>query len=154
MTKRGAGELILSPGVEESNLKKMDLKSSPVKDESREAEAARIQAEIQESAPSWFANAFSFILKEFETLKTENQSIQSLRTELTANIGLMEEKIVKLEESNSHQSDVIKALEDKITSLEAYTRRDNLLFEGIPESPNEDLHSKVSTFINHTLKVP
>ena len=153
MTKRGSDELALSPGMDDIT-KKPDLKPSPVKDENREAESAKIQAEIQESAPSWFANAFAYILKEFGALRVENQTIHSCQSQMNSDLKSMEDKIKKLEESNKQQSNIISDLEDKICHLETHTRQDNLLFDGILESPNEDLHFKVNGFINSVLNVP
>ena len=88
MTKRGSDELSLSPGMDNIT-KKTDLKPFPLKDDKRVAEAATIQAEIKESAPSWFANTFSYILKGFGALRVENQIIHSCQSQMNSDLKSM-----------------------------------------------------------------
>ena len=68
MSKRTASELLISPAAETVISKRMDIKDSPIK-ELTEAEAmsefekSESILKIQETAPSWFMEAFSFIIK-------------------------------------------------------------------------------------------
>ena len=154
MAKRDASDLLVSPGCEDPALKKTDTKPSPVKDTTDPDEQAEIIANIQDSAPAWFSNAFSYILKEFSALKVKNNAINVVKAELTNEINQLQKRVVELENQNRQQCESINLLQDKVHHLESYSRRENLLFDGIPETPNEDLLSKVTQFIGQTLKVP
>ena len=154
MAKRDASDLLVSPESEDPSTKKTDMKPSPIKDIADLTDEAEVIANIQEDAPAWFSNAFSYILKEFSALKAEKNSINAVKTELKTEINQLHVKIEQLENVNRQQSDSIKHLQDKVNDLESYSRRENLLFDGIPESPNEDLPSKLAQFIQQSLKVP
>ena len=44
------------------------------------------------------------------------------------------------------QDNTIKVLENEILALQTYLRKDNLLIDGISESPNEDVSAKLRAF--------
>ena len=48
----------------------------------------------------------------------------------------------------------IKSLEQKIVDMETYSRRENLIFYGVPEDKGEDLQKKVMDVIVHRLNIP
>ena len=59
-----------------------------------------------------------------------------------------------MEQHEKEQNCVISKLMDDIDNLEAYARRDNLLIEGIHESPNENIRQKIIEVLEKKLKVP
>ena len=68
-------------------------------------------------------------------------------------IRQLEERVSQLEAEKVEKDKSLDNLKLKINHLESYTRRDNLLIEWVPESPNEDIKTKVVSFFRDTLKM-
>ena len=79
-------------------------------------------------------------------------SEKSRRTE--AEVKKLEDRIVSLEREKEEQDRSLKKLQSDLTDLESYTRKDNLLLDGITETPNEDLRRKVLSLFDDMLKIP
>ena len=138
--------MLVSPGTDLSVSKKMDNRASPVKDSCfcDDDQKERV-ARIKKSAPGWFTEAFTFII---DTIKTESLSANTTQRELESKIDSLEKRIVQLEEEKKkEQSSVISKLQADVDNLEAYSRRENLLIDGIQESPNEDIQQKTVDFL-------
>ena len=150
MSKRGAEDLLTSPGTGDSLAKKMDTKSSPTKDIDGETDQKdAIVTRIKETAPEWFSEAFTFIIR---TIKEESFAAKTAQGQLECKIEVLESQISNLELKREEQDTVIAKLKDEINNLESYSRRDNLVLEGIQESPNENLRDKVVDFFKKKLK--
>ena len=65
MSKRGADDLLVSPGPNESVVKKMDIKLTPTKAAEELVQEDKVDAVVakikQTDAPEWFLEAFTFI---------------------------------------------------------------------------------------------
>ena len=151
MSKRGAEELLVSPVAED--FKKIDTKSTPIKEASDTIECESydtVVSKIKETAPEWFMNAFTFIIN---TIKKESSSTTVVQKQLENKIKVLEKRIIDLECVKSEQDSVISKLKDNVDNLEAYSRRDNLVIEGISESPNENVRGKVLEFLKTKLDI-
>ena len=62
-------------------------------------------------------------------------------------------RVSQLEAEKVQKDKSLENLKLYIIRLESYTRRDNLLIDGIPESPNEYIKTKVLSFFRDTLKL-
>ena len=148
MSKRGAEDLMQSPNSDSSILKKMNNQATPPKEQSvSDLASNKLVQKLQDTAPDWFVEAFSYLVKELKFLKTDTRAADKIKCELKAEIKTLETKVDELET-------IIKQQDEKIMSLEMYSRRDNLIIEGIPESPNEDIKSKILSFFVDNLGVP
>ena len=82
MSKRGADDLLTSPVTEQSVVKRMDTKLSPNKDEGlTDIERNAVIMKVKETAPDWYVQAFSFILKELSIIKNEAKSVERIEKE-------------------------------------------------------------------------
>ena len=149
MSKRGADDLLVSPGTVDSMAKKMDTKSSPIKDIDKESNQEEdIVTKIKETVPEWFSEAFSYIIR---TIKEESSTAITAQNQLQSKIESLECRISDLESHKAEQDLVISKLKNEVDNLEAYSRRDNLVVEGIQESPDENLRDKVTDFLKTKL---
>ena len=167
--KRGPDDLLISPVSEQLSAKKMDTKLSPNKDEVvrdplasdlevrdpvvSDLERDAVFAKVRETAPNWFVEAFSYIMKELSAIKSEAKSVERLEIETKQTISNLEQKVQTLQTKNIEQDATIDRLSSEVTSLETYMRRDNLLIDGLAESPNEDIKLKVINFFKDSLRV-
>ena len=136
-----------SPSCDPFELKRMDTKSTPTKEESvPDTTSNQVLQKLQQTAPEWFVEAFSYLVKELNTLKSEHIAADKVKTELETEIRVLETKVVNLEGKLKKQNETVNQLNEKITNLEMYSRRDNLIVEGIAESPNEDIKGKIFAF--------
>ena len=78
---------------------------------------------------------------------------KELKKETKKTISSLEAKVEELQTKNKEQDVTIHRLSSEITSLESYMRRDNLLIDGLAESPHEDIRLKVLNFFKESLKV-
>ena len=72
------------------------------------------------------------------------------KTERELNVCKQECMAVKYE--NTVMKNKIKQLEERAITAESYSRRDNLIIDGIQESPNEDLVEKVKDVLRIDMK--
>ena len=103
----------------------MNLKLSPNKTEGsncQEVTSTETLTKIQQSAPAWFANTFSYSSKVFNSFNREIQFINMVKAELKTDVLNLENKIVELEESKNNQSETIRKLEEKIDHHENHLR--------------------------------
>ena len=154
MSNRGADNLWTSPVTEQSVVKRMDTKLSPNKDERlTDIERNAVIMKVKQTAPDWYVEAFSFIMKELSTIKNEAKSVERIEKETNKTISNLEAKVEELQTKNKKQDAMIHRLSSEITSLESYMRRDNLLIDGLAESPHEDIKLKVLNFFKESLKL-
>ena len=151
MSKRSADELIVSP-LSGQTAKRMDQKSSPNKEEDDQRMETKIK-DIKDSAPKWFVDAFSLLLNKFDMLESKYDSAEAVKANMKIEIRQLEERVSELEAEKVQKDKSLENLKLDIIRLESYTRRDNLLIDGIPESPNEDIKTKVLSFFRDTLKL-
>ena len=127
----------------------MDTKSSPTKDIDKESNQEEdIVTKIKETVPEWFSEAFSYIIR---TIKEESSTAITAQNQLQSKIESLECRISDLESHKAEQDMVISKLKNEVDNLEAYSRRDNLVVEGIQESPDENLRDKVTDFLKTKL---
>ena len=157
MSKRGSEDLLISPNTLNTNTKKLDDKLSPLKESSNQEismeEKHEVLVSINETAPSWFVQAFSFIMSELNSIKNETQKIEHVRSEIKKEVNVMDNKIRVLETVNAQQELELKALKRQIINLESNSRKDNLLISGISENPGENIATKVKIFFKEVLKL-
>ena len=101
-----------------------------------------------------------------DAYKTTKQDVEGLKESLNANnedkqktserLGKFEEKtnsgLAALEKENNKLSALVKEIENKNLYLEAYSRRENVKFENIPEEdPKEDTEMVLRSFLEREL---
>ena len=75
---------------------------------------------------------------------------------LSADVGEMSTKVEQLEEENQFIKDRLRNLEEKLDSAENHSKRNNLLFYGIPTAAGEtwsDCEDKVMNIIKTDMKI-
>ena len=155
MTKRNADDLLVSPTCVQVMPKKMDIKSTPSKEEVLCESDNEIMKEIEQLAPPWFVKAFTHLTGELTDIKKKlSDSIGEVKKDVTVEVKKLEDRIIVLEREKEVQGRTIKKLQASLTDLESYTRRDNLLIDGILESPNEDPRKKVLSVFADILEIP
>ena len=131
----------------------MDTKSTPTKEEILpDTSSNEIMQKLEQTAPEWFLEAFAYLAKELNTMNTETKVVVKVKEDLEGQIKIFESKVARLENSISQQ-ETVKLLNEKVTNLENYSCRDNLVVEGTPESPNEDIQLKILAFFKDKLGV-
>lgn len=74
------------------------------------------------------------MLDEIKNLRVD---FKSLSDNISQRMNKMEDNMKKLSDANSRLEKEIKRANDRIDSMEAQSRRDNLLFFGLEGQPNE-----------------
>ena len=158
MGKRCVDELLTSPTFQVTHTsKRCDSKLTPQKDknimDSQDAERNQEISRIAESAPEWFSAAFNFLVKEMTALRTDNLSLRDVKREMNKEIDTLQQDISILSHLNREQAVAIDKLTAKVDQLEEYSRRPNLIIDGILETPNENIKTKVFSFFHDVLEV-
>ena len=151
MSKRGADELFTSPEAE-LNFKKIDTKDTPKKMD-MSSDSQKVLDEIEDSAPEWFIRAFSHLATELKGIRKDLNGLQTFKIEVNQSLTSHDTKIAHLELKTQKQEDTIKSLQKQISKMETYSRQQNLLLDGISESPSEVLSEKVGEILTKELKV-
>ena len=119
-------------------------------DSSSESEASDLTlADIQRSIQRSSANVCS----KLDSLSNEVASIKQKMSNLEDSVSMNSDKLVELEqrkipEVEKKMADEITKLQDKLTLMEIYGRRTNLLFYGVDETQNEHVDDVLrDTFI-------
>lgn len=92
--------------------------------------------------------------KEFQALRESLEFSQQQVVELAAENKSLRETVSSLTTKMSQISSDNKAMKETILDLQARSMRDNLVFSGIPEHPDEDPETSVREFLQHQLKIP
>ena len=106
--------------------------------------------EINDKAPEWFGKAFLFLLNDLDEIR---QSTKSIKCDHSEQVIQLESKVTKLQEESLEQKGIISKLVDSQLKLELYHRKNNLIIEGIVESPNENISNVVDNFLLEYLKL-
>jgi len=106
-----------------------------------QTELKAISSELKEHQ-----TAIEWSHKEIEDLKQKVQEEEIVQKTLQNGISQVQEKTM-------NNTSEIEQLRRRINSLEAYSRRDNLLFLNIPEETEENCREKISKIIEDKLKV-
>lgn len=157
MSKRGSDELVLSPTSVAETTKRINTQLSPTRETMEDSdEIARAEAvmRIQRTAPEWFVEAFAFIVTELNELKTDKVSLTAIKTELEGQIQSVKKQVSNLQSVISDKDKTIASLQDEIVNLDSYSRRDNLLIEGLDEQLGENIVEKVQCFFTQILALP
>ncbi|KAM9704524.1 uncharacterized protein ACNS7B_015206 isoform 1-T2 [Menidia menidia] len=85
-----------------------------------------------------------------ESLEFSQQQVQALATENAT----LRESVKSLTEGMSRVSEENKKIKETVIDLQARSMRDNLVFSGIPEQPDEDPEHTIKNFIKTQLKLP
>ena len=108
-----------------------------------------IQA-VKDNALPWFGAVFDFILKDLSIISSHTKEVASCKEECRQQrlkIETLNKRVADLETKN-------QTLEDHISKLEDYSRKNNLLIKGIPETgPNEKVMDIVLHFFMDSLKM-
>ena len=147
----------------EIELKKPNTQTTPIKimaESTQEFESTKSQflaerddiiKKVKQDAPDWFANAFDFILKDLNYTREctlETASCKANCEENTKEIVKLQHRVSELEKKNC-------LLEDNLSRLEDYSRRNNLIVKGIAETgPNEDCRELLGDFLSNALNIP
>lgn len=91
--------------------------------------------------------SLSFLDKTLDSLKTKTEANETATTELRS---LVHEYRAELQECKAE----IAQLRDQVLNLEAYSRRENLVFLNIPEQKEENCAAKISSIIQKEMKIP
>ncbi|XP_072171897.1 scavenger receptor cysteine-rich domain superfamily protein-like [Diadema setosum] len=97
-------------------------------------------ADIQQS----ITRSSSTVCAKLDTLSQEVASINAKLSELEDSVTMNSDKIIEIEskklpEMESKMAAEITKLQNKLTAMEIYCRRANLLFYGVKETPNENV---------------
>lgn len=131
-------EDIVSPTGDES-VKKVDDKETPVK-----TQGVSLYDEIKsDGAPAWF---LKYVLRTNDQALELKKEVLDLKTETNKEIATLKETIEK-------QKTSISDLEQKVDDLDLYSRKSNLIIEGVSETPGEDIYKVVDTFFKKDLGV-
>ena len=150
--KRAADHIIVSPTIEQVP-KRMDNKCSPEKEDAVMNNYKKEALEMVEgTAPNWFVNVFAYLFQELHTIK-QDKDVETVKAELKSDIATLENKVSQLEPKTKQQETSIKSLEEEVLALQTYSRKDNLLIDGISESPNEDVCMKLCIFFKDKLGI-
>ena len=92
-------------------------------------------------------------IKGFKTsLESTQETVSDLQNDVTVlkkNVSSAEQFVVKEKVLHSQ----IRSLEEKVTDMETHSRRENLIFYGIPEKHNEDLFEVIMCVIVDMLQI-
>ena len=128
----------------ESNVEQEIIKSQFL------AERDDVIKKVKQDAPDWFASAFDLIIKDLNYTREhtlEMLSCKAVCEEHTEEIAKLQSRVCELEKKNSF-------LEDNLSRLEDYSRRNNLIIRGIPEEgPTEDCRELVIDFLRNVLEI-
>ena len=88
-----------------------------------------------------------------DTALTKATEAEKRAQEAEAKVQNLEGELQQLQ-SKLHKSAVkCNVLQEKVASLDDYSRRENLIFEGIDESPKENCTAKIVRFLNEKLNI-
>ena len=106
-----------------------------------ETKVSTIEPVVQncEKSCTFLSSTYETQSKDLKSAQTEVKNLQKQCADLTNQVNEQNKSKVKLEA--------------KITDLEARSMRENLIFNGIPETPNEDCQMKVKDFMLKDLKI-
>ena len=92
----------------------------------------------------------NFFLKDLEYLRSQSTGLQACNKTCEENaeqIERLERRVTELESTNLK-------LKDQITKLEDYSRKNNLIIKGVPETgPNEKTKDVVAHFLQNNLQI-
>lgn len=157
-----------SSDTESGHQKRLDHKTSPVKmanvNESDELEMVDLERRsnevleaISSDAPNWFCTAFEFISGELRSLAGKNTgSVAELKKQQDENVGeisKLNSRVDSLELKNEELITEIAGQNEQILKLDTYGRKENLLFDGIPDGPNQDVAKTLLNVITNNLQI-
>ena len=152
MSKRGTEQLLISPETEVV-FKKIDIKTTPKKMDMTNVDSEKVIKEIEKTAPEWFLHAFSHLNSELRAIREDLSGIQTFKHEVKDKLENHEKKIADLESKTEKQESTLKKLQNQVAKMETYSRQQNLLLDGIEESPSEHLAEKIAMFLTKELKM-
>ncbi len=103
--------------------------------------------ELLQSKTTW--DSTHSTVKQLETTLKE---VERKVSETESSITNIKQQVYITQEENNILKRKVQLLEEKSIKAEAYSCRDNLLFDGIPESPDENIEEKVKEVIRVKLK--
>ena len=147
--KRTASERSPLEGETSKKIKEEIL--SPLSNMAEGGDPGELVIDLSE-APSWFKLAFDVLTKRLDGIDSkcgEALSCGSLAADTAAaalaQTNDLSTRMKKLEIENTHLRHQMGLMEDKhqmvldkLSALESHSRHNNLIFEGVPESPDED----------------
>ena len=69
-------------------------------------------------------------------------------------VSSMREDVSSLQQENAQLKSDNKRLKDRLDKLESYSRRDNLIFHGVQQKPDEDCHRVAQLIMQNNLNIP
>ena len=117
------------------------------------SDSEKVLKELENSAPEWFLRAFSHLTSELKGIRAELSGIPTFKNEVNESLNGHNTRITDLELKTQNQEATIKKLQKQIAKMETYSRQQNLLLDGIVESPSEVLAEKVGEILTKDLKV-
>ena len=122
--------------------KRMLKKDGPVQslDSETELECERQadkETELPEGTPEWGAKLLEIIQNEFKAVTMKLDGVDEQRQSNTKNIKAIEKKLARVEKINASLECENTQLKEKLLELEYQQKRNNLIFEGIPDVVEE-----------------
>ena len=121
------------------------------------ARVDNLEAEIASNLPERISKVESELEKGLNFNSGETEKLDNRVTQLEKDNKLMEVRVNQLFEIAEHEIEQKKLLQSKVCELEDRQRRDNLIFEGIPDTQGEtqkDCEKNTRKHLKDTLKVP
>ena len=98
-------------------------------------------------------NKITLILNELKSIKEDTSSTHRIIQETTQTMKVITHKINEVITSHNAQASILKTLAYKSLDLEARSRRNNLVFWGFMENPQENCFSRVRDMISDLIGV-
>ena len=107
---------------------------------------------LPEETPEWGHKLLEIIQGEFRLMSKQMSMTEKTSTTNTKTIKTLESKLAKIEEKNERLETENVQLKECLLDLEFRQRRNNLIFEGVHDSPNEsdqDCACNLRTALQH-----
>ena len=108
---------------------------------------------VDESVPAWakvLVNCFRHLVTQHDGESNFEARIKKLEDES----ALKANQLVAIKHENNHLRVQVAALKDEMEIAEQYSRRNCLIFHGVPEEKGESTSQKVIQIINEKLDIP
>ena len=92
---------------------------------------------LPEETPGWGIKLLEIIQGEFRSILDQMKSVQQTNQSHTESIATLETKVKRIEKRNEELVAENCALKERLLDVAYRQRRDNLIFEGIQDAPNE-----------------
>lgn len=124
--------------------------------ESQQTREGAINA-LKENLPDWFGGVFSFILSDLNNICETTREVNICKTlcnDHEIKIQSLESKVTDLITTSKEQGNAITELREENLRLQTFSRRNNLLCDGVTENPMENLGNIITSLFEETFEIP